>query len=112
MSGQKIALTGYFANLVLLVAWYGWLAPAQLLPRSLVLLVLVSPMLVPLRGLLHGRPYTFAWSGFMALFYFTHGVVEAYSNPVARFYGVLEIFFCCLWFWGSILFVRQARPIN
>jgi len=109
MKGQHIALSGYFFNLGLLVAWYGWLAPPELLPRAIVLLVLVSPMLVPLRGMLHLRPYTYAWGSFLALFYFAHGTVEAYSNPIARWYALLEILFTSMWFLGSILFVRQAR---
>lgn len=109
MTGQAVALTGYFGNLGLLTTWYGWLAPSQWFPRTLVLMVLVAPMLLPLRGLLHGKPYTYAWSGFLALVYFTHGVVEAYSNTAVRPYALMEMLFCGLWFGGAILYVRQTR---
>ena len=109
MTGRKLALIGYFGNLGLLPAWYGWLAPMQWFSRTTVLVVLLIPMLAPLRGILQGRPYTYAWSGFIALLFFTHGVVEAYSNAAARMYASLEILLCGMWFCGAILYVRQAR---
>ena len=69
---------------------------------ALVLLVLVVPLLFPLRGLLHGRKYTFAWSCFLALLYFTHGVMEAYSDDITRPLGLLEIMFSSLWFLAAM----------
>jgi uncharacterized membrane protein len=104
-----LTLFGYFATLVLLTAWYGWLAPARHLPTALVLLLLVTPLLFPLRGLLHGRTYTFAWSCFLALLYFTHGVMEAYSDDVTRPLGLLEVTFSSLWFLGALAYVRIQR---
>ena len=63
-----LALCGYFGLLLLLPLWYGWLSPSQL-PLGLVLGFLLVPLLFPLRGLLQGRPYTYAWATFLALFY-------------------------------------------
>jgi uncharacterized membrane protein len=104
-----LTLCGYFATLVLLTAWYGWLVPAIHFPTALVLLVLVIPLLFPLRGLLHGRKYTFAWSCFLALFYFTHGVMEAYSDDITRPLGLLEITFSSLWFLGALAYIKSQR---
>ena len=108
-----LTLAGYFATFLLLVAWYGWLSPSLHLPAAFVLLLLCTPLLFPLRGLLHGRPYTVGWSLFLALFYFAHGAVEAYSTPVDRWYGLLEVLFSFLWFTGGILYVRcrARRPV-
>jgi uncharacterized membrane protein len=102
-----LTLFGYFATLVLLTAWYSWLAPARHFPAALVLLVLVVPLLFPLRGLLHGRRYTFAWSCFLALLYFTHGVLEAYSDDLTRPLGLLEITFSSLWFLGAMAYIKS-----
>mgnify|MGYP001824446040 FL=1 len=103
-----LTLFGYFATLALLTAWYGWLAPATHFPTALVLLVLVVPLLFPLRGLLHGRRYTFAWSCFLALLYFTHGVMEAYSNELTRPLGLLEVTFSTLWFIGAMAYIKAT----
>jgi len=105
-----LTLFGYFGTLALLTAWYGWLAPATLFPAALVLLVLVVPLLFPLRGLLHGRRYTFAWSCFLALLYFTHGVMEAYSDDVTRPLGLLEVMFSSLWFLAAMAYIKTNEP--
>jgi uncharacterized membrane protein len=104
-----LALTGYFGTFALLVAWYGWLAPSPHFPRALVLLVLVTPLLFPLRGLLHARRYTLAWSGFLALLYFTHGVIEATHAPATRLLGLLEVALTTAWFTGAIGFIKSGK---
>ena len=105
-----LALGAYFGLLGVLTLWFAWLEPAARIPVALVLLVLVAPLLAPLRGLLHGRPYTFAWTSFLALFYFTVGVFYA-AGPMARSWlAWLEIGFSILLFLGAILYVRvRAR---
>jgi len=100
------ALGGYFGLLVLLIAWIGWISPPQGLPISIALFFMTVPLLFPLRGLLYGRPYTFAWASFLALFYFIHGVVEAYSTPEDRYLALLEIVFSVAFYTGSMLYAR------
>jgi uncharacterized membrane protein len=104
-----LILTGYFGTLGLLVIWYAWAAPSRLFPVSLVLLILVLPLFAPLRGLLNERRYTIAWSGFLALCYFTHGVVEAYSSPVTRHLGQLEVVCTTLWFLAALAYIRHSK---
>jgi uncharacterized membrane protein len=101
-----LTLFGYLGTLVLLLAWYGWLAPAIHIPKSMALALLLLPLLFPLRGLLHGRRYTFSWSCFLALLYFIHGVVEAYTSSITRHLGLLEVFLTSLWFLAAMTYVR------
>jgi len=107
----SLALFGYLGTLALLTAWYSWLAPPQHLPVALVLLVLVTPLLFPLRGMLHGRRYTFSWSCFLALLYFTHGVMEAYSSDIARPLGLLEVLLTSCWFLAAMTYVRPGKQL-
>jgi uncharacterized membrane protein len=104
-----LVLSGYFGTFALLLAWYAWLAPSPHFPVTLVLLCLVTPLLFPLRGILHARRYTIAWSCFLALLYFTHGVIEAYNSPVTRSYGLLEVLFTTLWFLGGMAYIRASK---
>lgn len=69
-----LALGAHLALLALVLAWYAWLAPPARAPVSLVLALVAVPLLLPLRGLLHGRAYTHAWTSFLALPYFALGV--------------------------------------
>lgn len=100
------ALAGYFGLLGLLMLWNIWLAPSRYFPVAMVLIVLVVPLLFPLRGLLHGRISAHLWAGLLALLYFVHGVVEAVSNPAQRWLGLLEIVFSLALFAGALLYVR------
>jgi len=101
-----LTLLGFLGTLALLLAWYGWLAPPTHIPRSIALALLLLPLLFPLRGLLHGRRYTFSWSCFLALLYFIHGVVEAYTSGVTLHLGLLEVFLSSLWFISAMIYVR------
>ena len=101
-----VSLSAYFCLFLLLVGWNAWLAPSAYFPVALVLLVMVTPLLVPLRGLLHGKPYTYAWTSLLALLYFTHGVVEAYVNPAERLYASAEIILALALFSAAVLYAR------
>lgn len=101
-----VAVGGYFGLIALLLAWFGWLSPPRALPISLAMTLMLVPLLFPLRGILHGRAYTFAWASFLALFYFIHGVVEAYSSPEDRWLAIAEIILSVAFYSGSMLYAR------
>ena len=105
---QPIALAGYFALLTLTVVWHAWLFPSAYFPVSLVLIVMGLPLLLPLRGLLHGRPRSYIWASFLAMLYFVHGVGEAIANPQQRWLGFLEILFSLTLIISASLYVRQS----
>ena len=112
-AARGIALFGYFGLMFLLLAWHSWLAPSQRFPVALTLIVLVVPLLFPLRGLLHGHPYTYAWTSFLALFYFVLGVGVAWADPAERVYGLLEILFSVTLWGGAIAYARfRSRELR
>jgi uncharacterized membrane protein len=49
---------------------------------------------------------------YISLFYFTHGVAEAYTTPAEFNYAVLEIVFSLLLCAGSGLYVYGAEKIK
>lgn len=99
-------LAGYFGLLGLLLIWYAWLAPSQRFPVALTLVVVIGPLLFPLRGLLHGRPYTHAWTSLLALFYFLLGVGVVWADRDERWFGVLQVLFSVLLYVGAMLYAR------
>jgi len=105
-----LTLFGYFGIMLLLPVWYGWLVPPSVVSPRFALIVLGLPLFAPLRGLLHARSYTVSWSLFLSVIYFTHGVVEAYSDNEARWLALTEVALSLCWLVGGILFIRaKAR---
>ena len=104
-----IALTGFFGLFALLMLWHTQLAPSVRFPVALVLLVTITPLLLPMRGLLHGRPKSCAWAAYVSLIYFIHGSAEAYANSAERLYAALEIVFSLMLFLGATFYVRQRK---
>ena len=105
------ALTGYFGLWLLIPVWYIWLTESQL-PLGLILGFLLVPLLFPLRGLLRNNTYTYAWSTFLSLLYFAHGVSEAWTIPQDRLYAGLEIFLSVLWFVSAMYYVKLLGKKN
>lgn len=106
------ALIGYFGLLALLLNWFTWISPPVKVPRVMILVVLVVPLLFPLRGLLHGKTYTHDWTSFLSLFYFAIGVDIAYTIPASRTLALLMTALSLLLFVGCIFYpysLKKAR---
>ncbi len=108
-ASHYLSLFSYFGMLLLILLWYTWISPSSRYPTALVLITLLLPLLVPLRGLLHGRRYTHAWVSMLTLFYFCLGVMAAYSDPAERLYGLLLTTCSVLLFIGCICYVRFSK---
>ncbi len=110
----RAAQTGAVASLLVLIAlclaWEIWLAPLR--PGGSWLSLKALPLLVPLFGLLHGRRYTFQWTPFLALAYFTEGVARGWSEPdPVRTLAILEVVLSLTLFACAVLGARAlARP--
>ena len=105
-------LLGYFGLLAVTLAWNAWISPSAQMPRALILLCLLTPLLFPLRGLLDGKPYTHAWTAFIALFYFILGVSNI-AIEQERTYGALQIITSLSLFWGCIFYARyKGKQLN
>lgn len=99
-------LIGYFGTLLLLLNWFTWLSPPQNVPRALLLIATVVPLMFPLQGILKGRPYTHSWACFLALLYFAIGVDVAFNNNSDRYLALGLVFFSLLFFFGAAFFAR------
>ena len=105
-----LTVVSHLGLLALLIVWNVWLYPPTIFPVAAVLLFYIGPLLIPLRGILHGRLYTHAWTHFLALFYFTVGVMIAAANIEERWYAIAQVVLSITLFMGSMMFVRfRAR---
>ena len=89
------------------LAWELFLAPIK--PGGSWLVLKAFPLLIPLRGMLHGRRYTFQWVPFLALAYFTEGVVRAWSEPApVRTFALAQATLATTLFLAAIFFAKRA----
>jgi uncharacterized membrane protein len=96
-----------------------WLALLLLLSAPLLLvdgsslgawLMACLPLLLTLPGLLRRNRRSLQWLGFLVLFYFMLGVLQAFSpQPLLRWIGLLLILFCALLFGAAIVSLRHGR---
>jgi uncharacterized membrane protein len=71
--------------------------------------LLTLPLLLPLRGMLHDRVYTYKWVGFLCMAYFMIGVSESFTGAQLRAYSVLSMGFALGLFFSSIYYTRYLR---
>lgn len=107
---HRLAMASLSALIALLMAWVIWLAPPPASLKAPLLLILVGPLALALRGVLHARRYTLAWSTLLILFYFAHGVAYAVGGGVSQALGVVEIALTLIYFGSTTRFMRRTRP--
>lgn len=105
----NIALAGFFGLFVLLMLWNTVLTPTAKFPVALLLLITVTPLLLPMRGFLDKQPKSCAWLAYISLIYFMHGCAEAYVSTASRPYALLEIVLSMMIFWGTTFYIRLSK---
>ncbi len=109
----RTASVAYLALLALSVLWEGWLAPAERVPPGFWLTLKAVPLLLPLFGVLHGRPKAHVWAELLVLLYFMEGLIVAYlhhngalvvNSPLL--YAWAEIALCLVFIGSSAYYVR------
>jgi len=103
---KKMALIGYFSLLFFMPLWLLVLSPSEGLSTSTTLLLFVLPLLFPLKGMLQGNPYTFAWANFIVLIYFLHSLTTLWVLPSDRIWATLELIFASIMFFGCSYYAK------
>lgn len=96
---------GYFGLILFLPIWHIYLVPSTM-SVSTTLIITLLPLLLPLVGILKRRPYTYAWSNFIVLFYMMHGLTLIWDRPDERLYVIIELVLACMMFTGCSYFAK------
>ena len=81
---RRYAALGVVALMALQFLWHVLLLPPEVGPGWLVALLLSLPLLPSLLLLLARKPSATFWGGVAALFYFCHGITEAWTIAETR----------------------------
>lgn len=108
----KFLRVGASASLILLIflclAWESILAPIK--PSGSLLMLKTLPLLLPLFGILQGKRYTYQWASMLILFYFTEGIVRAWSDRgFSATLACLETLISLFFFVCAIFYARLTR---
>mgnify|MGYP005991535093 CR=1 FL=1 len=98
---RKLAQFGYFGLLVFMPLWLFVLKPSEALSPALTFVMFILPLLFPLRGILKGTPYTFAWANFVVLIYFLHSLTTLWVASEEIIYALIELFFATIMFFAG-----------
>lgn len=102
---RACTLLGYFGLILFIPLWHLKIEPIPVQFISMTMLLQVGPLMFPLRGILHGRVYTHAWSMYLALFYFIWGVWYA-GDVSTRSFGIGFSTLSVLFFIGTMFYTR------
>lgn len=103
---KKIALFGYFSLLIFMPLWLLVLSPSEALSTSTTLILFTLPLLFPLKGLLQGNPFTYAWANFIVLIYFLHSLTTLWVLPNDMIWAILELIFATMMFLGCSYYAK------
>ncbi|MBL8510894.1 MAG: DUF2069 domain-containing protein [Betaproteobacteria bacterium] len=103
---QGVCIASLLGLMALCLTWEGVLAPLR--PGGSWLILKALPLLLPLRGILYGRVYTFQWASMLILIYFTEGIVRAWGDGgLSAQLALLEVVLSSLFFSAAIGFIRS-----
>ncbi len=106
---SRLATVSLIALLMLCLAWELWLAPLR--PGGSMLVLKALPLLLPLRGILHGRRYTHQWTSLLVLLYLAEGATRSLSDQGAgQLLAMAETALALLLFAGCLGHARQTAP--
>ena len=104
---QSFALIGYIGLLVLMPIWLFLIAPREGHSNAFIFVVYILPLLLPLKGIIQDKPYTYAWANFIVMFYFIHGFTLLWVAQEQLIWVLLELIFASLMFIGCTYYARH-----
>lgn len=104
---RNAAIAGTLALFILCIAWEAYLAPLR---AGSLLWIKALPLLLPLRGLIMERRYTYQWTSMFIMLWFTEGVMRAWSDRgTSQILAGVEVALSVLIFAATVIYCRLRR---
>lgn len=103
---KKVALVSYFSLLIYMPLWLIVISPSSGLSPTLTIVMFVVPLLFPLKGLLQGNPYTYAWTNFIVMIYFLHSLTTLWVAPADRLWAAIELLLATILFLAATYYAK------
>lgn len=104
---RYLALVSHLLLLAWVTIWQFSLVEERVYSTTFIALIYILPLLLPLRGIIAGKPYTHAWANFIVLFYIIHGFTAGYAAPDELLHAVIELVLATGMFIGCSAYARM-----
>ncbi|WP_394132799.1 DUF2069 domain-containing protein [Shewanella maritima] len=102
----QLCRIGYISLLALLAGWF--IRQGVNGTYSMAFSVLwVLPLLLPLKGIIQGNPYTYAWASFILCLYLLHGLTLLWVSNAHFAFAAIETTLLCLLLIGFPFYARK-----
>lgn len=101
-----LSLTTYIGLIAWVMAWIITLGDVDEQYISIWLLLFVTPLLIPLRGVLAARDKTLVWAVLVALLYALHGCMVVWTDEAQRMLGLVEAALSLGFLFSASYFIR------
>ena len=105
-AARACLLASYLGLIAWVMAWIVFLGDVASENISLWLILFVTPLLLPLRGVLAGRDKALIWGTLVSLLYAIHGGVVVWSEPDNRWLGLIEAGLAMIYLFSASFFIR------
>jgi len=103
---KALTLISYFSLLLFMPLWLIVLSPSSGLSPALSLVMFTLPLLFPLKGLIKGNPYTYAWSSFIVMIYFLHSLTTLWVSPKDMVWALIELILATIMFLAGSYYAK------
>lgn len=106
LKAHRITLIGYWGLVALTPIWNLWWYPSEIYSNRSITVFWLIPLIFPMFGLIKGKAYTHAWSGFIAVLYICHGLTALITSIEEIIPIILEVAFGTMFLLGGMYFAR------
>jgi len=106
LKAHKTTLLGYWGLVILIPVWNLWWYPSTQYSIKIMTILWLIPLMFPMFGLIKGKAYTHAWSGFIAVIYVCHGLASLVTSIDEIVPIILEVIFASMFLGGGMIFAR------
>jgi uncharacterized membrane protein len=103
---KQLTWFGYFGLLIFMPLWLFYLNPSEALSPGLSFAIFILPLLLPLKGIIQGNPYTFAWANFIVMLYFLHSLTTIYVSSSDRLWATIELILATIMFLAGTYYTK------
>ncbi len=101
-----IGLSGYLGLVIYLPILILLLDPSSLSLSYITMTLFWLPLLFAIKGLVQGNPYTYAWSNFVLMWCYLHGLTAIWTFEGNKWFIAIEIVLLTMAFIGNTYFAR------